>query len=128
MLNRIAPFGLGLAGVINLLPVSGVLGVSWLKSLYGFDIAGADLEILLRHRAILFGVVGLLLMTSVFHRALRPVAVLVGLGSMVSFIVVAAVVGRYGPAITKIIIADLIGIAALAPALVQAFSSFQRTE
>jgi hypothetical protein len=128
MLNRIAPYGIALAGVINLLPVSGVLGASWLKSLYGFDIAGADLEILLRHRAILFGVVGLLLLASVFHRVLRPAAVLVGLGSMVSFIGVAVVVGGYGPAITKIIIADLIGIAALVPALVQAFSSFERTE
>jgi hypothetical protein len=115
--------GIAIAAIINLLPVVGVLGASWLKSLYGFDVASADLEILLRHRAILFGLVGLLLLSSLVWPQVRGAALLVALGSMASFIVVALLVGGYGPAITKVIIADLIGIVALLPAIVQRLQS-----
>ena len=38
---------------------------------------------------------------------------------MASFIVIALFVGGYGPAITKIVIADLIGLLALVPAVLK---------
>jgi hypothetical protein len=118
-MKLLATIGLCTAGIINLLPASGVLGRSWLQSLYGFDIGGADLEILLRHRAVLFAIVGVLLMAAAALPWLRPVAIAVGFVSMASFIVVAVTVGGYGLAITRIIIADLIGLAALIPAALQ---------
>lgn len=114
-----APFvavGFVIAGVINLLPTVGVAGAGWLRSLYGFEVANPDLEILLRHRAILFGILGVLLLVAAMRPGLRDVAALVAGASMASFIVVALIVGGYGPAITKVVIADIIGLLALVPA------------
>lgn len=122
MLHILAPAGLVFAGVINLMPVTGVLGASWLKSLYGFDIAGADPEVLLRHRALLFGMLGVLLIGSVFRPGLRDVALVLAGFSMASFIIVALIVGDYGPAIRKIVIADVAGLLALVPAVLMRFS------
>ena len=109
--------GLVLAGIINLLPVVGVAGAAWLRSLYGLEIGSLDLEILLRHRAVLFGIVGGLLLVAVFRPRLREVAVLVAGASMASFILIALLVGNYGPAIRKVVIADIIGLLALVPAM-----------
>jgi len=108
--------GLVLAGIINLLPTVGVAGAGWLRSLYGFEITSPDLEILLRHRAVLFGILGALLLAAAVSPGLRDTAVTVAGASMASFIVIALVVGGYGPAIRKVVIADIIGLLALAPA------------
>ena len=57
-------------GLINLYPLVGVLGAKQLESLYGVDVAAPDLALLLRHRAVLFGLLGALLLaaTSVYGR------------------------------------------------------------
>lgn len=112
---KLVPIGLVIAGIVNLLPTIGVAGANWLRSLYGFEIANPDLEILLRHRAVLFGLVGLLLLAAALRSRLRNVAVLVAGASMASFIVIAFMVGGFGPAITKIVMADIIGLLALMP-------------
>ncbi|MGX1786374.1 hypothetical protein ACWIGM_06525 [Bosea sp. NPDC055332] len=114
---QLVPVGLAVAGIINLLPTIGVAGAGWLRSLYGFEIASPDLEILLRHRAVLFGLVGILLLVAAVRPGLRDVAVLVAGASMASFIVIALLVGDYGPAIRKVVIADIIGLLALVPAM-----------
>ncbi|GAU82442.1 hypothetical protein BIWAKO_02360 [Bosea sp. BIWAKO-01] len=108
--------GLVLAGVISFLPTVGVAGVSWLRSLYGFEIDNPDLEILLRHRAVLFGILGTLLFAAAIRPGLRDTAALVAGASMASFIAIALVVGGYGPSIRKVVIADIVGLLALAPA------------
>jgi uncharacterized membrane protein len=43
---------------IHLVPISGFLGAQRLSALYGINVASADLEILMRHRAALFGILG----------------------------------------------------------------------
>lgn len=118
--------GLVLAGIINLLPVVGMAGAAWLRSLYGLEIRSLDLEILLRHRAVLFGIVGGLLLVAVFRPGLRDVAVLVAGASMMSFIVIALLVGGYGPAIRKVVIVDIVGILAIVPAIVARSASSSR--
>ena len=118
--------GLVLAGTINLLPVVGMAGAAWLRSLYGLEIRSLDLEILLRHRAVLFGIVGGLLLVAVFRPGLRDVAVIVAGASMMSFIVIALLVGGYGPAIRKVVIVDIVGILALVPAIVARSASSSR--
>lgn len=123
---KLVPVGLVIAGIVNLLPTVGVAGASWLRSLYGFEIANPDLEILLRHRAVLFGLVGLLLLAAALRPGLRNAAMLVAGASMASFIVIAFMVGGYGPAITKIVIADIIGLLALAPAIVAQLAPLYR--
>jgi hypothetical protein len=53
---------------IHLIPVLGVLGAQKLSGLYGIALSDANLLILMRHRAVLFGLLGLFMALSV----LRP--------------------------------------------------------
>jgi hypothetical protein len=114
-LERLATGGLIAAGIINLLPLSGVLGRSWLLSLYGQEIASVDMEILLRHRAVLFGIVAVVLFASIRLVHWRGAAILVAGLSMASFIAVAMLVGGYGPLLRTVVIVDIIGLLALIP-------------
>ena len=47
-----------LVGLIHLLPLSGVLSADQLASLYGLSFSEPNLAILMRHRAVLFGLLG----------------------------------------------------------------------
>jgi hypothetical protein len=101
------------AALINLAPVTGVLSADRLQGLYGIPVDGADLEILLRHRAVLFGIVGAFLLVAAFHPPLRPLATGVGLVSMVSYLVIALGIGGYNAELQRVVVVDLVGIAAL---------------
>ena len=105
-----------LVGIIHLLPVSGVLGVERLASLYGISFGEPNLEILMRHRAVLFGLLGLFLLYAAFQPSLRVLAIIAGFVSVVSFIAIAWSVGGYNEAIRKVVIADIIAIVALVAA------------
>jgi len=102
-----------LVGIIHLLPLSGVLGVERLAALYGVSLAEPNLEILMRHRAVLFGLLGLLLVYAAFQPSLQPLAIIAGLVSVVSFIAIAWSVGGYNDSVRKVVIADIIAIVAL---------------
>lgn len=67
-----------LAGVIKVTPVIGVLGAERLQALYQMPFDGLDLLLLMRHRAVLFGVVGGLLLVAAFRPSLRALAGTVG--------------------------------------------------
>ena len=94
---RAAQIGLIIAGIMNVLPLAGALGADQLRSLYGLASITPDLEILLRHRAILFGLVGSLLIAAAFVPGLQLAALLIGGASMASFIVIALLVGNLVP-------------------------------
>lgn len=102
--------GFGVAALINLLPVSGMLGAAQLSKLYGIPIEGRDLAILLRHRAVLFGIVGGLLAAAIFLPSLRTSAFLAGMLSMVSFIVLQWLEGGSNAALSRVVIADYVAI------------------
>ena len=51
----VVPAVLILVALIHALPLVGVLGTDRLASLYGVSVAEPNLEILMRHRAVLFG-------------------------------------------------------------------------
>lgn len=89
-----------LAGVIHLLPVTGILGSSQLERLYGVVPTNPDLLILMRHRAALFGVVGAILLWAAWHPDVRPIAAPVGLLSMGSYLVLAT--GSTNPALGRV--------------------------
>lgn len=106
--------------IIHLLPLSGVLGAEALSRLYGLDFSSPDLEILMRHRAVLFGMLGVLLLAAAWRSALRPVALLAGLASVLSFLVLAMLVGGYGDAVGRVVLADSLALPCLvAAALLQ---------
>ena len=102
-----------IVGVVNLLPVSGVLSESRLRALYGVVLEDPNLLILMRHRAALFGIVGVLLVASAFHGPLRPLALTAGLISMLSFVLVAHLVGDYNAELRGIMVIDLVASALL---------------
>jgi len=60
------------AGLINFLPVMGALSHKRIESLYDISVEDRNYEILMRHRAVLFGIVGSLLIASAFDLSLRP--------------------------------------------------------
>lgn len=99
--------------MINLLPVSGVVSGERLQALYGVAVESSDLEILMRHRAVLLAIVGGVLFASALHAPLRPVGFAVGLVSMASFILVAWLVGKPNAELRRVVAADLVALAAL---------------
>jgi hypothetical protein len=102
-----------LVGIIHLLPVSGVLGAERLSALYGINLGDSNLVILMRHRAVLFGLLGLFMVYAAFKPSLQPLAFLAGFLSVVSFMAIAWSVGGYNEAIRKVVIADVVAVIAL---------------
>ena len=106
------------AGIIHLLPVPGVMGVSTLARLYGIEVNDPNTAILLQHRALLFGVLGVLMLSAIALPWLRVTALAVALFSAASFIAVAIAVGGYNPAIGRVVVADIVASVLLAAGLV----------
>lgn len=113
----LVPLLLILAALINLAPVVGVLGAPRLRALYGIDASAPELAILLRHRALLFGIVGALLLAAVLRPELRAAAIAAGLVSMLGFIAIARLEGGAHGALARVVAADWAGSAALLAAL-----------
>ena len=105
------------AALINLAPVLGAASAERMSALYGVSLEDPSLQILMRHRAVLFGLVGGLLVAAAFHPPLRAVGYVVGFTSMLSFLLIAGAVGEYNAQIQGILLADLVGIASLAGAV-----------
>ena len=112
--ERLAVAGLLLAAIIHLLPGALVLGAAQLHALYGVQVAGEpELALLLRHRAVLLALVGAVLLAGAVRRSVRPLALLVGLASVLSFLWLAD-----GPALAaplrQVVAFDLLALAGLA--------------
>jgi hypothetical protein len=106
------------AGIIHLLPIPGVMGASTLARLYGIDVKEPNTAILLQHRALLFGMLGVLMLSAIALPWLRVTALTVALFSAASFIVVAMAVGKYNSAIGRVVVADVVASVLLAAGLV----------
>lgn len=108
-----------LAAVIHLVPAIGVLSAQKLHALYGVQ-PDADTLLLLRHRALLFAVIGSGLLIAVFVPAWRVPASVVALFCMLSFIALAN--GQSSaPAIQRVVRVDLAVSAVLGIALTAKF-------
>lgn len=105
-----------ITGIINFVPLAGVTGDALLQSSYGIEIASSELSLLLRHRAVLFGIVGGLLLTAAFKPRLRTTASICGMVSMASFAVLYLLTGPGAPELAGVFRADIVGIAVLATA------------
>jgi hypothetical protein len=116
--KHVVTFVLVAIGLLHLYPAVGVLGAARLESLYGVPVGSADLELLLRHRAATFGLLGALLLAAAWHPPLRALALVAGFVSMASFVALAWPVQAHGPAIAQVFWADVVGLALLAIAAV----------
>jgi hypothetical protein len=79
LLNEVVAASLIIGGVIHLMPAAGVLGRSALTRLYAVEIDDPDLEILLRHRSVLFALLGAFLVLAAFAPELRTAAFIISL-------------------------------------------------
>lgn len=112
---RIALVG---AALIHLLPLPGVLGGEWLVKLYGIAVPDAGSEFLLRHRAIVFGLMGLALLAALLVRPWRLPFVLFVLASDLAFLLIAAVDWPQSTALQRVIAFDGLSVALLMLVLV----------
>jgi len=112
-MEKLIGLGLFLAAVIHLLPLIGVTGSARLEQLYGISISDPNLLILMRHRALLFGALGGFLMLAAFQSNLQWPAISIGLISTIGFILIAKQSPELNQAISKVVMSDYIGIAAL---------------
>ena len=113
---RAASTLLAVTALIHWLPMSGVLSGEQLASLYGLVFDEPNLLILMRHRAVLLGIVGALLTLAVFDRSLRPAAFGLGGVSMLSFVALAALVGDANAELRRVAMVDGVGLLVLAGA------------
>jgi hypothetical protein len=111
--NRlVAALLLGVA-IIHWLPLAGVLGGERLASLYGVAMGDANLELLMRHRAVLFGILGTLIAAGAFHRPLRFAAIAAGYASVGSFLALAYATGSLNTQVDRVVLFDWIALALL---------------
>lgn len=115
------------AAVIHLLPLQGVLGTDRLVSLYGalpFD--EPNLAILMRHRAVLFGLLGAFLLLAAFQPAVQTLAFIAGFVSVISFMWLVHSVGGHNAFLQRVYVADIVAlIALLAGAAAHAWLQFK---
>jgi hypothetical protein len=102
-----------IVGVINFLPVIGVLSAEKLSGAYSVDLIGNDIIILMRHRALLFGLVGGFILYSVFAPAYQRASMVMAAISMLGFLFFVWAVGDYNASISKIAMIDGVGIVCL---------------
>ncbi|MCB1624631.1 MAG: phosphopantetheine adenylyltransferase [Pseudomonadales bacterium] len=100
-------------GVIHLLPLSGVLGSGRLATLYGLSFSEPNLAILMRHRAVLFGLLGIFFIFAAFRPVFQTVAFMAGFVSVVSFLLLAWSVGGYNAEVARVCMADTAALACL---------------
>lgn len=98
-----------LTGLIHLLPFAGVSGAARLEVLYGISLEGEPaLTLLMQHRALFFGIIGLLTIVAVWRPTLRPTARLVALASMLGFAGLYLLSGLETAPLAKVYWADIV--------------------
>ena len=113
MMRYVTSAMLLIAGIIHLLPLPGALGADRLTTLYGLAFNEPNLVILMRHRAVLFGLVGTLLVVAAFRPELQVIAFVGGLVSVVSFLFLAWSAGPHNAQVGRIVVADIVALACL---------------
>jgi hypothetical protein len=97
------------AGLINLLPSMLAFLPDKISKSYGIEIPNANYELLLRHRAILFGIIGGLMIFSSIVKKYYEIATIAGLISMTSFILLYFLIDRgISSELKKVMLIDIL--------------------
>ena len=107
-----------IVAAIHLVPIAGFFGAKPLSALYGIDVDNSDLIILMRHRAVLFGILGTFFAYAAFVPAVQPIAFVAAAASLGSFFYLASAAGGYGASIRKIVLGDAIAALCLVGAII----------
>lgn len=110
-------------GVIHLLPVAPVFAPDTLLRLYGIAPGDTALLLLMRHRALLLALVGLLCLWAAWSPTVRPAALLAAAINVAGFLGFFALYGNPAGTLRSIAIAD---IAAVPPLAFAAWTTFVR--
>jgi hypothetical protein len=106
------------SALIHVLPLAGVLGRARLQALYGVPIDDPNLELAMRHRAVMFGLIGALLIGAAFVPEVRRLAIVGTVISDGAFLGLALSIQGTNLAMKKVVIADVVSLACLGLALV----------
>lgn len=100
-----------IAGIINFVPSILSIIPDKIESSYGVRLDDSNLELLLRHRAVLFGIVGGIMIYSSFTKRYYSLALLIGFISMISFLILFMIVdGEINSELNKVLKADIVGL------------------
>jgi len=113
-MRYVVPVALLITALIHALPLLGLTGGARLANLYGIADMDASLEILLRHRAVLFGLLAAFLVYAAFNRDLHGIALVGASISVVAFLALAITAGGYNQAVATVVKVDLLAAVALA--------------
>jgi hypothetical protein len=94
------------AGLLHLVPASGLFSEARLEALYGVPLRTPELVLMLRHRALLFGLLGLLLLLGAVRREFQTLAIGAALASMGGFLLLALPLAALTPALARVALAD----------------------
>ncbi|MEH6519462.1 MAG: hypothetical protein V7742_22525 [Halioglobus sp.] len=111
-------FCLVVVGLINFAPLVGVISAQRLESSYSIILAENNLAILMRHRALLFGILGGFILYAAFNPIYQTAAMIMAGLSMLGFALLVLGTGNYNEAVGKVLYADLVGIFFLLVAVV----------
>lgn len=117
MTRALVMLGLVVATVVHLLPTWGVLSNSNVEQLYGVAVEGNDLQLLMRHRAVMFGILGVLSLVALFRPALRTVALATAFASLAAFLLLAWLITPHGPEVARVVRIDVFAVIAVGAGL-----------
>ena len=109
-MTRVITTMLIVVAIIHLLPVSGVISAERLAALYGVSFDEPNIEILVRHRAVLFGMLGVFIFYSAFQPKLFLPALIAAAVSVISFLFIAWSVGEYNNEVGRVFMADVVAL------------------
>lgn len=108
-----------IAGLINFVPSMLAFLPNKIANSYGIEVPDASLELLLRHRAVLFGIVGGIMIFAALTKKYYNLASTIGLVSMISFLILFFLMeGSISKELEKVMKIDAIGIVILVVGLV----------
>ena len=102
-----------ITGVVHLLPFSLAFFTNQISNSYGVSISDPNMQLLLRHRAFLFGIIGFGLIFSAIKKKYYLAASVVGLVSMISFICLYYWIGDINAQLQSVMRVDMLVGAAL---------------
>lgn len=118
MSDKIARIILFIVGVINLLPAIVFFAPSQAARLYGTTFDGGSLNILMRHRAVLLGLIGAALIFAALKPAAKIPAIAFALTSKVAFIFLVLTAASFTAQIRQVALIDAAAIVLLIAVLI----------
>ena len=118
MREKTISFLLLVIAAIHFVPVSGFAGVAQLESLYGIGVTSPELEILMRHRAVLFGILGGVFVLGAFNIRYQCLAFVLAASTLLPFFYLTAVIDYSNESIRGILLGDMIALVALLGAII----------